>query len=313
MLYLGAALLAGLAVFVVMLAITNLVAASSDVDDRLTTYANASSPFALPDEREGVGERVNAYLSERSFSGRIAADLARAGVKLTVAEFLLIKAAAVLLPIGLQLLITRQIVPGLVLGAVCFAMPDLWLRRRQRRRSTDFVLQLPDTLALIVSGLRAGFSLQQAIVNIGKEAPEPTASEFNRVAQEMQLGVPLLDALDSVVRRVKSEDLEMIVSVFKIHGRVGGNLATVLETVGSTIRERVRLRREIGVITSQQRYSSYVLGMLPFIVGLILLVINPTYIMAMFEWNVLLCIPIGAFVMTVMGFLVIRRMVDIKI
>jgi tight adherence protein B len=105
----------------------------------------------------------------------------------------------------------------------------------------------------------------------------------------------------------------MIVSVFKINARVGGNLATVLETVGTTIRERVRLRREVHVITSQQRYASYVLGLLPPVLALILLAINPDYILTMFQWNIFLCIPIGAAVMTLIGFLVIRKIVDIKI
>ena len=312
-LYIGAAVLAGLAVFVLVMALLRFIMKSSEVDDRLTTYAHAHAPFGREEERPRVADRVNNFLNERSFSASIAANLARAAAKLTVAEYLLIKVAAALLPFGACLFITRQLVPGLVVGALCFVAPDLWLRRRQHRRSADFVLQLPDTLALIVSGLRAGFSLQQSLVNVAKETPYPTSAEFNRLAQELRLGVSLVEALDGLARRIKSEDLDMIVSVFKIHGRVGGNLATILETVSSTIRERVRLRREVQVITSMQRYSSYVLGLLPIGLGLILLVLNPDYILSMFAWNVLLCIPVGALTMTVAGFLVIRRMADIKI
>ncbi len=211
-----------------------------------------------------------------------------------VSEFLLVKVGAAVVAFGIVWLLSRSVIIGLAIAVLCSMLPDLWLRRQTRRRSASFILQLPDTLALIVSGLRAGFSLQQALVNIGKEAPEPTASEFSRVTQELQLGVPLLEALDNLVKRIKSEDLDMIISVFKIHSRVGGNLATVLETVGTTIRERVRLRREIEVITSMQRYSAYVLGLLPIVLGLILFVLNPDYMMGMFQWNMLLCIPVGA-------------------
>lgn len=312
MMILSIAVLAGMTILVLMLGVTRFITASSEVDDRLSTYANTLMLNTAADQ-PGVSERVNTYLSERSFTGRIAIDLARAGVKLTVSEFLLVKLGAALVPLAIVWFISGSIIVGLAVGALGTMLPDLWLKRQQRMRSSNFVLQLPDTLALIVSGLRAGFSLQQSLVNVGKEAPEPSASEFNRVMQEIQLGVPLLEALDNLVRRVKSEDLDMIVSVFKIHSRVGGNLGSVLETVGTTIRERVRLRREIEVITSMQRYSAYVLGLLPMVLGMILFVLNPDYMMEMFQWNIVLCIPVGAFALTVAGFIVIRRLVDIKI
>lgn len=312
--YIGVAALAGFAVLLVILGIMRMILSHSDVDDRLHTYATKHAPFGAGEpDLPGVTDRFNSFLSERSFAGKVAADLARAGVKLTVPEYLLIKVAAVLAPFGITLLVTKQVIPAAALALVGLVLPDLWLRRRQHRRSHEFVLQLPETLTLITSGLRAGFSLQQSMLNVKKEAPEPTSSEFSRVAREVQLGVPLIEALDGLARRMKSEDLDMIISVFKIHTRVGGNLANVLETVSNTIRERVRLRRDVEVITSMQRYSAYVLAMLPVALGLILLVINPSYIMSLFAWNIFLCIPVGAFIMTVMGFLVIRKMVDIKV
>ena len=314
MLYIGAAVLAGLAVFLSVLGLNSLITAGSEVDDRLDAYATMNTAFnANVEDQAGLGERVNSYLNERGFTGSMAAALTRADVKLTVLEYMLIKLALLLTPLLLLWLFTGQLIGGLFLGAVCFFVPDLWLRQREAKRRSDFDQQLPDTLALIVSGLRAGFSLQQSLLNVAKEAPEPTATEFKRLGQEVQLGVALQEALDGLVRRIKSPDLDMIVSVFKIHSRVGGNLSQVLETVGTTIRERVRLRREVQVITAQQRYASYVLGAMPPILGLILLSINPEYMLEMFQWNIFLCIPIGATVMTVLGFLVIRKIVDIKI
>ncbi len=314
MVYIGVAVLAGLAVFFSILGLNSMITAGSEVDDRLDAYATMNTLFAANNEDQSrLGDRVNAYLNERGFTGSMAAALARANVKLTVVEFMMIKLALLLVPFALLWLFTGQPIGGFFIGLVCFFIPDLWLRQREAKRSADFALQLPDTLALIVSGLRAGFSLQQSLLNVAKEAPEPTATEFMRLGQEVQLGVPLHDALDGLVRRIKSPDLDLIVSVFKIHSRVGGNLSTVLETVGSTIRERVRLRREVQVITAQQRYASYVLGAMPPILGLIILTLNPEYMMEMFQWNVFLCIPVGAAIMTILGFLVIRKIVDIKI
>ncbi len=314
MIYIAVAVLAGLAVFFSVLGLNSMITAGSEVDDRLDAYATMNTMFsASTEEQGGLSERVNTYLNERGFTGSMAAALARANVKLTVVEFMVIKLALLLVPFALLWFATGQPIGGLFIGLVCFFVPDLWLRQREVKRRNDFAAQLPDTLALIVSGLRAGFSLQQSLLNVAKEAPEPTADEFMRLGQEVQLGVPLHEALDGLVRRIKSPDLDLIVSVFKIHSRVGGNLSAVLETVGSTIRERVRLRREIQVITAQQRYGSYVLGALPPILGLIITTLNPDYMLEMFQWNVFLCIPIGALVMTILGFLVIRKIVDIKI
>lgn len=310
---LGAAFLAGSAVLLLVLGLNRLLPGSA-VDERLEAYA--SMPFASlreDDARPALDERLNRYLSRRGLTGRIAADLARADVRLTVIEFLLIKLLALVVPLAVLWSLTGRPLSGLLLGLIGFVLPDLWVRLRQRRRSQEFTLQLPDTLALIIGALRAGFSLQQAMLNVSKEAPEPTATEFRRLSQEVQLGVPLITALEGLARRVDSPDLEMIVSVFKIHARVGGNLAQVLETVSTTIRERVRLRREVQVITAQQRYASYVLGVLPLVLALILFVLNPDYMLGMFQWNIFLCIPIGAFTMAVIGFLVIRKIVAINI
>ncbi|WP_026370953.1 type II secretion system F family protein [Kallotenue papyrolyticum] len=315
LLALVAAILAGSAVLLLVLGLNRLLPGSA-VDERLEAYATMSMPLAPAGDGEGrpaLDERLNSYLSRRGLTGRIAADLARADVRLTVIEFLLIKLLALVVPWALLWVLTGQPLTGLLLGAIGFFLPDAYVRLRRRRRSQEFALQLPDTLALIVSALRAGFSLQQAMLNVSKEAPEPTATEFRRLSQEVQLGVPLITALEGMVRRVDSPDLEMIVSVFKIHARVGGNLAQVLDTVSTTIRERVRLRREVQVITAQQRYSSYVLGVLPLALALILFVLNPDYMLGMFQWNIFLCIPVGAFTMSVIGFLVIRKIVAIKI
>lgn len=312
LMYVAAALLAGLTIFVLILGVVRFINTGSQVDDRLQAYASASLPIGDGDSDPNLADRANRYLNDRSFAGSVSIKLARAGVKLTVPEYILIKMGSALLP-AVILLLVHQLLLGVLVGGICFLLPDFWLKRRERKRQQQFNLQLPDTLAMIVSGLRAGFSLQHSMQNVSKEAAEPTASEFKRLSQELQLGVPLLGALDGLVRRIKSEDLEMIVSVFKIHSRVGGNLAQVLETVSFTIRERVKLRRDVQVITSMQRMSAYILGLMPPGMALVIFVINRSYIMEIFHWNVFLCIPVFAFTMSVIGFLVIKKMADIKI
>jgi tight adherence protein B len=133
------------------------------------------------------------------------------------------------------------------------------------------------------------------------------------VLREVQLGRSLMDAFDSMVRRIDSDDLALIVTAIKIQHEVGGSLAEILEIVAHTIRERVRILREIEVLTSQQRYSGYVLMVMPIALGLVLFLMSPDYMMQLFQPGPTLCIPIGAVIMMVIGFFVMRRIVDIEV
>ncbi len=316
--YVAAAILAGLTVLLLMVGLARLRAEGSEVGERLQVYTAANRPAGqaeveAEDKPPDLSDRINSYIGTRGFAESIAAGLGRAAVKLTVPEYVLIKIACALIPFAVLSVVTGSILAGLLVGPIFFFVPNLWLRTRERRRQREFGEQLPETLDMIVGGLRAGFSLQHSMVNVGQTAPEPTASEFQRLSQELQLGVPLMSALDNLGKRVENDDLEMIISVFKINSRVGGNLAVVLETVGTTIRERVKLRREIRVITSMQRMSGYILGGLPPTLALVIFVLNPGYMMEIFHWDIYLCIPIGAAIMMVLGFLVIRKLVDIKV
>jgi tight adherence protein B len=161
--------------------------------------------------------------------------------------------------------------------------------------------------------MRGGFSLVQSLSYVANDSQEPTKTELRRVFQEVQLGLNVSQALDNLVQRMESEDLDLVVTAIKIHARVGGNLTNILENISTTIRERSKLKREVRVITSMQRISSYVIGALPFALGLIIFSINPEYMARLFQPGWTLCIPIGAFVCAVLGFIVIQRIVDIKI
>jgi tight adherence protein B len=161
--------------------------------------------------------------------------------------------------------------------------------------------------------MRGGFSLVQSLANVARDSLEPTKSELRRVGQEIQLGLSLTQALDNLVVRMESEDLDLVVTAIKIHARVGGNLTTILDNISTTIRERSKLRREVRVITSMQRISSYVIGFLPVGLALVIFAINPKYMMQLFVPGWTLCIPISAVFFWIIGFMVIRKVVDIKV
>jgi tight adherence protein B len=260
-----------------------------------------------------IMSRVERTLERQSFAERMKADLAQADLALTVTEWLLIRGGLILLGFLLGFLIQRNVFVGLLLAAVGFMLPVVYMRSRQSKRRREFDRQLPDVLDHLVGSLRAGYGLLQAVEWVAKQLPHPAGTEFDRVIREVQLGRSLGDALDSMVRRIDSDDLSLIITAIKIQHEVGGSLAEILETVAHTIRERVRIQREIMVLTSQQRYSGYVLMFMPIALGFILFLINPEYEMRLFTPGPTLCIPIGTAIMMVIGFFVMRRIVDIEV
>jgi tight adherence protein B len=314
-----AASLAGGAVLAAIFAVGSMLSVDRRLDVRKDLYLGAGfDPDELPAhvsdaERSQIAERLNSTLDKVGMAEGIRRGLARADLPLTVPEYMLLKLAAALLPTAVVLIVTRSLLAAPFIALIGFFLPTLWLRGRQRQRQRLFGEQMPEMLATVVGSLRGGFSLAQSLANVANEAPAPTSVEMRRVLQEVQLGLSVGDALHNLAKRMESQDLDLLVSVLRIHARIGGNLTTVLENISATIRERARLQREIRVITSQQRYASYVLGLLPVILALILLSINPGYMLKLFAPGPTLIIPIVAVIFNFAGFLVIQRIVDIKV
>lgn len=260
-----------------------------------------------------IAERLNELMSRRSFARRIAHSLEQANLPLTTAEYLLLRAAVPVVLAGVAWWIWQHllvILPAAILG---FLLPAWWMAMRQSSRRQEFNAQLPETLTIIVNGLRGGFSLVQALRLVAQEAREPTRLEFERTSQEITLGVPLADALDNLAQRMESDDMSMVVTAIKINARVGGNLAEILQNISSTIRERSKLRQEVRVMTSMQRLSAWIVGLIPIGLALFIFTINPGYILAVFKpgWPIL--IPIIAGIFWIAGFIVIRRIANIRI
>ncbi len=152
-----------------------------------------------------------------------------------------------------------------------------YIKFLQRRRLQQFNAQLVDTLNLVINGLRAGFSLLQALDSVAKEMPPPISEEFRRVVQEVQIGIPMDQALDNLVKRMPSEDLDMVITAMKLQREVGGPLTEILESTVHTIRERIRIQGEIRTLTAQVRYSGMILALMPIFLFLIIYRIAPDY------------------------------------
>jgi tight adherence protein B len=269
---------------------------------------------------------LNRVVEQRDFGANLAREIARADLHLKVSEYLGIWAGTTIGVPVLFFLLSFFLKPlgnpiALLIGAlVGFLLPRFWLGRRKSGRLNSFNKQLPDTITLLANSLRAGSSFPQGMELVTRESGPPLATEFDRVIREMSLGMSLTGALNNLVRRVASEDLELMVTAIVIQTQVGGNLATVLDAIAFTIRERVRITGEIQTLTAMQRYSGYVLMLLPVALGGILFLISPSYMGRMLDKPPeMLGLPLGAFFFAVGGlsmfggYMLIRRIIDIKV
>jgi tight adherence protein B len=313
---------------VLLVAVGIAMSGGGGVASRLERYARGTDPT---DDNSGENESaviagLARVLDNQDLSTRLATEIARADLKLRPAEFvaawiaspfIFAAAAFVLSFIFAGFRHPIAIAVAFLVGAF---FPRFYLRFRQARRVRQFGAQLPDTITLLANSLRAGSSFLQGIELVTREAQPPISEEFERVVREMSLGVALQPALNNLARRVKSEDLELMVTAINIQSQVGGNLATVLDSIAFTIRERIRIIGEINTLTAMQRYSGYVITLLPVGLAGILFMISPTYIGRMLSPTpAMLGLPLGIVFFIVglismgIGYMLIRRIVDIKV
>jgi tight adherence protein B len=324
---------AGAAVGVLLIFVS--LAGGSDVNARLERYAAGETDRRDGDGKRDLGERIatsaalanfNRIVERRDWGSNLARELARADLALKPTEFLAIRAAS-LVGLPLVFILLSPLLPlfaspimwvaALILG---YWLPKFWLGRRKGRRLKAFNTELADTIMLLANSLRAGSSFLQGVEMIVRETRPPISTEFARVIREVNLGLPLDEALANLQRRVRSDDLDLMTTAIAIHHTVGGNLAEILDTIAFTIRERVRIKGEIRTLTAQQRMSGYVVGFLPIALVLLLSVIAPTFMAPMLQKPPeLLGLPAGMFIlagggiMMLIGFILIRRIVDIEV
>ena len=228
-------------------------------------------------------------------------------------EFVLIRLGLSALGLVLGWAASQIIYPGIGLAIIAYLVPNIYLRRSIHQRRRNFEHQLIDVMVLINGGVSAGYSLLQSLDIVVDEMQAPAAEEFKRVRREVELGLPLNEALTNLAERMENSDLDIVVAAININMQVGGNLTVMLTAVTNTIRERIRLFSEIRSVTSSQRFTGYVLTALPFIVGGVLFIMNPTYMARLFEPGWILCIPIGALIGVLIGNIIVRQMVKIDV
>lgn len=165
---------------------------------------------------------------------------------------------------------------------VLYIIPGLFVRRTKVSRGKKMNNQLPEALAILSNGLRAGLSFTQSMLIAGKEMEEPISYEFNKIVRDNSLGKPIDEALSDFSKRTEDEDIDIFVTAILIQRQVGGNLSEILDVLATTIRDRIKLRGDIKTITAQSKMSAVVVGSIPLVLALILNVINPEFIRPLF-------------------------------
>jgi tight adherence protein B len=264
-----------------------------------------------------VTDWLNKRVEGSSIGENISKSLARADVKMKPGEFV---ALMIIASFALGLLTwfigNKSIIVGLIGVIIGPFLPRMYVNNQQSKRLIRFNEQLADMLNLMVNGLRAGYSTMQAMEAVSKELPPPISDEFYRVVQEMQLGIPMERSLDNLLRRIPSDDLDLVITAINVQREVGGNLAEILDTISYTIRERVRIKGEIRVLTAQVMYSGRFLAMMPLFVIGVLYLINREYIMEFFSPTAGICgyIALGlAAALIVAGYFAMNKLGDIEV
>jgi tight adherence protein B len=265
-----------------------------------------NGPFQALAERSGRNRRLNGGLT-------LAEHLARANLKWRSSEFVMIQ-IGFMAAWALLALLRFGFSPQFVIsGVIGYLIPMRYVYWRQRRRLRAFNSKLPDTLSLLANAMKAGLSLPQALEAVAETVGAPISEELDRVIRETKLGTGTPVALANMVRRVGSEDLDLVVTAITIQNSVGGNLARILDGISHTIRQRIQMKAQISAMTAQMRASGWIITLLPFIVAGILNVITPSYFGVMFTdpgGRVLLVLAgISIFI----GNLFVRRITNFKV
>lgn len=239
--------------------------------------------------------------------------LDKAGVPLKTEEYIILRWLFVIFLALLCYVIFHHFLfigVGIFIG---IAGPKWWLEKKQKERLMKFNEGLPDMITTMIGSLRAGFSFAQSLKAVVDEAEKPIKEEVEQVLKEMQYGISVEDALLQLKERMPSEDLELMIQSVVIQKQVGGNLATVLETIVQTIRDRNKIQRQVVTLTAQGRLSGIVIGLLPVALGIVIYLMQPDYMGDFFSHPVGMMMIGAGLISGTIGFIMIRKLTKIEV
>ena len=311
--------LVALAAFMGFVALWRITGTRDPLEVRLQRY-DPGTRAAVVVEEDGTGAglrrpataKLNKLLNGLGIGQSLAMALTRADLPLTVSELFLIMLGLG----GLGFVMgTLRLGPllGIPVGGILAYIPVIYVKSAAKRRQHTFTEQLPDVLTLLVSALQAGYGLGQSLQVLVEQLPPPASKEFAKVVRAISLGLSLPRALAAMSERVGTDDVDLLVTAITIQYETGGNLAQTLEVIGQTVRDRIRIQREIRVLTSQQRLTGFILGGLPIVLGFALFLINPQHMSKLFLPGITRIMLVGAVVMQISGYLVVNKLLSVEV
>jgi len=289
------------------------------VNIRITKYVEPANPNAVTSWASmskswlGIIRYLSRFVSTSAKAKYFHSKLMQAGIPLRGSEFfvivLLLSAAIGLIGFVLA---KGALFVGLGLAVMTYLLSHVYINIKIQQRLKAFDQQLGETLSLMANALRSGHSFLQTVDMVSREMTPPISQEFGRMMKEMNLGAPVETALNNLLARVKSDDLDLAVTAVMIQRQIGGNLAEIMDNIAATIRERHMMKREIKTLTAQGRISGWIVGLLPFVMLGFILLVNKDYM------NPLFSDPIGhvfigyGLISQVIGIVIIRKIVDIE-
>ncbi len=259
-----------------------------------------------------IGDRLSGVIFLKGYRIYLERELERADLPIKAEELLVIHTALFLLgclyyPISCDTILSASF------ATLLSILPLLIISSKKKKRIKAFNQQLGDGIMVISNSLRAGYSFMQAVEMVAREMPDPISTEFHKMLREMNLGMSTESAMNNLVKRLPSQDLEMMVMAVMIQRQVGGNLAEILDNISLTIRERIKIKGEIRTLTAQGKMSGLVISFLPMFLALALFVLNPSYINKLFITPVGLVMLVVGVIMQIIGFFLIRMIVNVEV
>jgi tight adherence protein B len=291
------------------------------IEKRLHSYTQTGEKVETPKERVKPGKEsgitfldgVKSQLEKKGWAQQLELELQKADLPMKGSEMVMVMIGAPVGGILLFWIIIPNILGPLLGGILGYLAPTMFVRVKQTRRLKKFNTQINDCLTMISNSLKAGYSFFLAIDLVSREMPEPISKEFGRVLKEMNLGASTEEALEDMVKRVGSNDMDMVVQAVLIQRQVGGNLAEVLDKIAFTIRERIRIKAEIKTITAQGRMSGIIIALMPVALALMLATMNPEYFSLLWTTTIGKVMIAFAVLLEMIGIMVIRKIVNIRI
>lgn len=325
------AVLGAAAVFILLLAVakaSGLLTAGVDLSARVQQYrtpvrqqrrARVSTGSAFWDDimrsRFSTWARTGAnkfgYLLPKKNWFELKAQ--QANLPVTGQEYMMLVGGSALFIFVLLAIATLQFSEPLLFAVGWVVFASLYVQFKAKRRMKQFTNQLGDAIAMMSNAIKSGFTFQQAMDIVAKEIKGPISEEFVRALNEIQLGVTLEEALEGICQRIKDDDFEMVAMSVVIQRQVGGNLSQILDTVGETIRDRIKLKGEIKALTAEGVISGWAIALLPVVVAAICLAMNEEYFKPLRESGLGDILLIGCIVSEIIGGLVIRWIINVKI